>query len=103
MLHVSPASATETGALAALAGSGLCAAVRGLPAPPYAVLDPYSKVTVVAVPFELTMPFNVAEVAVTALAAVVVTVGESGQAAVVNWRSAPLIVPPMPLFASARK
>ena len=68
------------------------------------MVRPYSKVTVVTAPFALTVPFKVAETAVTELAATVVTVGaEAGQAAVVKVWSAPLMVPPMPLLPLTRK
>ena len=66
--------------------------------------SPYSNVTVVAAPFELTVPLSVAVVSVTALAALVVTVGaEAAHAAVVKVWSAPLIVPPTPLLPLTRK
>ncbi len=88
-------------ALLALAASD--PADNGLPAPPYAVVAPYSIVTVVAAPFALTVPFNVAVVIATAVAAVVVTVGAAiPHAAVVNVTSLPLVVP-LELFASTRK
>ena len=57
-----------------------------------------------AAPFELTVPFSVAVVAATDVAAPVATVGaEAAQAAVVNVWSAPLIVPPTPLLPVMRK
>ena len=60
--------------------------------------------TVAIAPFALTVPFKVAVVVVTKVAASVVTVGAiAAQAPVVNMRSPPLIVPPTPLFAFARK
>jgi hypothetical protein len=60
---------------------------------PYAVLVPYSSVHSLTSPeFGLTVAFNVAEVAATADAASVTTVGGLGN--VVNVWSVPKLVPP---------
>jgi hypothetical protein len=58
---------------------------------PYAVVRPYSKVTVDNEPFALTVPFRVAVVPVTAVAAVVTTAG--GGPVVVKVISFPFDVP----------
>ena len=54
------------------------------------MLVPYSKYQLVARPFGFTVPFRVAEVGATLLAALVVTVG--GELVVKVW-SEPLLVP----------
>ena len=102
-MHERLASDADTGALLAFAASGLSLAASGLPAPPYALVRPYSNVTVVAAPFEDTVPFNVAPLAAIALAASVTAVGAPpGQADVVNVTSLPSTGPPLPLSASTR-
>ena len=60
MLQINPDKAADTGAPTAFAASGLCAAPTGLPAPPYALVRPYSNVTVVEAPLAVTVPFTVA-------------------------------------------
>ena len=77
--------------------TGLSAAVTVVP---YAAVKPYSKVTVVLELLALTVPFNVAPVALIPLAGSVVTVGEI--ALVVKVRSPPLAVPPV-LTPTTRK
>lgn len=64
--------AAETALPLAPEARGLSTAVTELP---YAVVSPYSKVTVVLAPLLLTEPFNVAPEAVTEEAAAVATVG----------------------------
>ena len=54
---------------------------------PYAAVRPYSKVTAVDELLALTVPFRVAPLPVTAVAALVTTVGAT--ASVVNENSAP--------------
>ena len=77
----------ETAELAALPASGLWAA---LTVPPYEAVAPYSKVTVVAPPLALTVPFRVA-LPVCSVALPVVAVGTQG--AVVKVASALFVVP----------
>ena len=67
---------------------------------PYAVVKPYSKLALVAALFGFAVPFSVAAVAETALAAPVTTVGR--HAAVLNVASDPGVVP-LELVAVARK
>jgi hypothetical protein len=58
---------------------------------PYAIVNPYWKVTVVEVPFAFTVPFKVAVVSPIPEAAVVTTVG--GRELVVKVISLPFVVP----------
>jgi hypothetical protein len=78
VLLASPVSATLT-AVSLLPVTGLWSAVT---VDPYATVVPYSKVTVIESPLALTVPFNVAPVDPTAVAAPVVAVG--AEALVVN-------------------
>jgi hypothetical protein len=57
---------------------------------PYEVVNPYSKKTAVDAPPAFTVPFSVADVEVTRVAAVVITFGRI--AGVVKVESAPLMV-----------
>ena len=57
-------------------------------------MSPYWNVTAVDAPLLLTVPLSVAPVVVTPVAAAVVAVGGvAGQAAVVNVKSVPFVVP----------